>query len=320
MDVSVIVPTFNRAARLAALLEDLCAQQVGDLEYEILIVDNGSTDATAVTVREQAARDPRVRYLLERRPGASCARNAGIAAATAPILAFIDDDVRPRADWVASVHRAFADPDVDCLGGRIEPRWPAQPPPWLTNEHWGPLALQMGRGSSSRIDRDHAAACLVAANFACRASVFRELGGFSPDFRRDEDREFNLRLWRAGKRGKYVDSVVTYTEVQPERLEKTYHRAWHHVTGRSHARMGYRDSITPDGVLDDSMAFRGRQVWGVPGFLYREALVHLAGYVRKLCSGQFEQAFFEECRLRYLSSYIAERWRHRQAPPRPVQV
>jgi glycosyltransferase involved in cell wall biosynthesis len=322
MDVSVVIPTFNRVARLATLLEDLCGQRAGELAYEILVVDNGSTDGTALTVHDYAARDPRVHYVFERSPGASCARNAGIAAAAAPILAFIDDDVRPRADWVASIYRAFAaEPELDCLGGRIEPHWPVDPPPWLTSAHWGPLALQMGRGSSSHIDREHAAACLVTANFACRASVFRELGGFSPDFRRDEDREFNLRLWRAGKRGKYVDSVVTYAEVQPERLEKAYHRAWHHVTGQSHARMRYRDSITPDGVLDDSMARRGRQVWGVPGFLYREALMHLASYVRKVCSGRFEQAFADECRLRYLSSYVAERWRHvGSAPARPQHV
>ena len=66
-------------------------------------------------------------------------------------------------------------------------------------------------------------------------------------------------MWRAGKRGMYVDAVIDpYTEVQPERLEKRYHRAWHHVTGASHARLHYRDSITPDGALDESMTASGR--------------------------------------------------------------
>jgi glycosyltransferase involved in cell wall biosynthesis len=314
MDVSVIVPTFNRATRLSILLEDLRSQQAGDLEYEVLVVDNGSADATAITVADRAALDPRIRYLLERRPGASCARNAGIAAATAPILAFIDDDIRPHLDWIASLHRVFEEhPDLDCLGGRIEPRWPTDPPRWLTSAHWGPLALQMGRGRSSRVDREHAAACLVTANFACRASVFRELGGFSPDFRRDEDREFNLRMWRAGKRGLYADSVVTYTDVQSERLDKRYHRAWHHVTGQSHARMRYRDSITPEGALDESMTCRGWQFGGIPGFLYREWVAHAVSYVGKVGSGRLELAFFDECRLRYLSSYFVQRWRDRLA-------
>jgi hypothetical protein len=164
-------------------------------------------------------------------------------------------------------------------------------------------------GARRIVARLHAAACLVTANFACRAGVFRELGGFSPEYRRDEDREFNLRMWRAGKRGMYVDSVVTFTEVQHERLEKRYHRAWHRVTGASHARMRYRDTITRDGVLDVAMTSGGWAFGGVPGFLLREWIGHAREWVRKMRTRQFDLAFYDECRLRYLSSYIATRWR-----------
>ena len=72
--------------------------------------------------------------------------------------------------------------------------------------------------------------------------------------------------------------------------------------------MRYRDSITPDGVLDDAMALKGRRVGGVPGFLYREWLVHAGRYAGKICLGRIDAAFFDECRLRYLTSYIVERW------------
>lgn len=309
VDVSVIVPTCNRSSRLATLLDDLSHQRTG-CTFEVLVVDNASVDDTGRVVERWRAQDRRIHYLLEPRRGASRARNAGIAAATAPILAFIDDDVRPTPDWIASLHRAFElHPDLDCLGGRIEPRWPVPPPSWLTSAHWGPLALQMGRGASSLVDRLHAAACLVTANFACRADVFRELGGFAPEYLRDEDREFNLRMWRAGKRGMYVDWVVTFTEIQRERLEKRYHRAWHRVTGASHARMRYRDTITRDGVLDDAMTSGGWAFGGVPGFLLREWMTHAREWVRKMRTRQFDLAFFDECRLRYLSSYMATRWR-----------
>ncbi len=308
-DVSVIVPTFNRAARLDALLDDLSHQDADGCRFEVFVVDNGSSDDTARVVSEWSARDPRVHYLLEPRSGASSARNAGIAVADAPIFAFIDDDVRPAQDWIASVCRAFErHPDLDCVGGRIEPHWPAPPPAWLTSSHWGPLALQTARGASSLVDREHASACLVTANFACRAAVFRELGGFSPEYLRDEDREFNLRMWRASKRGMYVDSIVTFTEVQRERLEKRYHRAWHHVTGVSHARMRYRDIVTREGVLDDAMTSRGRSVGGVPLFLFREWMVHARAWAKKTFARQHDLAFFDECRVRYLSSYIATRW------------
>ena len=177
MDVSVIIPTFNRALALDDLLGAVRRQSTS-VTFEVLVVDNGSTDATREVAERHAACDARVHYLHERRPGASNARNTGIAAATAPILAFLDDDVRPRHDWVESVARAFSEhPEVDCIGGRVEPRWPCTPPPWLTQAHWPPLALPIARGTAKYLDREHASACLITANFACRSAVFRDLGG-----------------------------------------------------------------------------------------------------------------------------------------------
>lgn len=316
MDLSIVVPTFNRSESLDALIGDL-REQAGDMAFEILVVDNRCTDATCRTVARHARRDPRVRYLCESRPGASCARNAGIAAACAPLIAFIDDDVRPRADWAASIVRAFAEhPEVDCIGGRVEPRWPQTPPRWLTPAHWPPLALQVERGTSRYLDRDHASACLITASFACRAEVFREIGGFAPEYRRDEDREFNLRMWRAGKRGMYVDSVVACAAIQPERLTRRYHRAWYHVTGASHARLRYRDIIDRDGRLDDAASARARLWCGVPAFLYREFAGHAAGWAEKMIAGRWLDAFADECRLRYLSSYFLTRWHTERASSR----
>jgi glucosyl-dolichyl phosphate glucuronosyltransferase len=309
VDLSVIVPTYNRAASLLALLRDLDRLRAGDLTIEIIVVDNGSSDETPRVVRRHALVDPRIRYTLERRRGASCARNAGIAVARAPILAFIDDDVRPSVEWAVSICQAFAEhPEIDCLGGRVEPRWPRTPPAWLTRALWGPLALQMGRGDAPYLDRGHASACLITANFACRAEVFRAIGGFSPEFQRDEDREFNLRLWRAGRRGIYDDSVVAYAEVQPERLTRRYHRGWHHVTGRNHARLYFRDTIRADGALDDDLPARSRLIAGVPGFLYRECAAHAVAWLRHLLTGRADEAFADECRLRYLASYFTTRW------------
>jgi len=297
MDVSVIVPTFNRAASLDALLADLKAQS-GDPRFEVLVADNGSADGTRAVVERHASDDHRVRYLFEPTPGASSARNAGIAAARAPILAFIDDDVRPRPDWVCAIVRAFAaHPEVDCIGGRVEPRWPTPPPRWLTPAHWPPLALQIDRGRSQYIDRDHASACLITANFACRAAVFAELGGFAADFRRDEDREFNLRMWRAGKRGLYVDTVAACADVQPERLTKRYHRAWHHGHGRFYALMR-------DPLFERS---RAGAVLGVPAHVYRSAMGEASAWAASLLRGRRSAAFAHELRLRFLTAFAVQR-------------
>jgi glycosyltransferase involved in cell wall biosynthesis len=309
--ISVIVPTRNRSGLLRALLQDLRAQEAGDLEFEVLVVDNASRDDTRAVVLAVAACDPRLRYIYEPARGASLARNRGIASARAPILAFLDDDLRPAPNWVLAGWRAMtAHPEVDCVGGRVEPNWPSEPPPWLTQRLWGPLALQIGRGDGSYFDREHASACLGSGNFVCRASVLRELGGFSPEFLRDEDRELNMRLWRAGKRGLYDDSIVAYAQVQPARLTRRYHREWYVVTGRSHARLRYRDLIDRNGRLVDA-APPGRRVWGVPGFLYREFGEQAASWCRLMAHLNFDGAFYHECRMRYLAAYFRHRWRER---------
>jgi len=315
--ISVIVPTRNRSDLLRTLLSDLSVQEAGDLDFEVLVVDNASRDDTRAVALAIAARDPRVRYIYEPSRGASLARNRGVADARAPIVAFIDDDVRPARDWVRAAWRsATSHPDVDCIGGRIEPHWPAPPPPWLTPRLFGPLALQVNRGDGAHFDRDHASACLMSANFVCRAAILRELGGFSPQFLRDEDRELNLRLWRAGKRGLYDDSLITYAQVQPERLTRRHHRRWHTVTGRSHARLHYRDLVDRDGRLVDAPP-PGRRLWGVPGFLYREFGEQAAAWARAVARLEFDGAFFHECRMRYLAAYFLARWRERWREPSP---
>src|SRR4030095_7522242 len=152
---------------------------------------------------------PPVRYLFESRRGVSHARNTGIAAARAPIVAFIGDDVEASPTWIATLKQVFdAHPEIDCVGGRIEPRWAAPPPSWLTPMFWGAVALQAERGDTPYVDADHAARCLMTANFSCRRDALEEVGGFSPDYLRDEDRELQLRLWAAGKRGVYIADVL----------------------------------------------------------------------------------------------------------------
>jgi hypothetical protein len=137
--------------------------------------------------------------------------------------------------------------------------------------------------------------------------VFDEVGGFSPAFQRDEDREFNLRLWRAGKRGRYVDDLRVVAPVAPERLTKQYHRRWYETTGRNHARMRYREVIDRDGRLVAPMV--GRRVFGTPAFVYRECLRELGLWAVAAVRGASADAFLYECRVRYFLSYIRERTR-----------
>ena len=108
MVVSIVVPVLNAAAMLPACLAGLQAQDDFEGEAEWIFVDNGSTDDSAKIFRA----DPRVRLLVESRPGAYAARNTGVAAATGSILAFIDPDCVPGQSWLRTLVDATRQPGV----------------------------------------------------------------------------------------------------------------------------------------------------------------------------------------------------------------
>src|SRR5215216_2688114 len=124
-DISVIISTYNRCDMLSSAIEKLLAQERERVAYEIIIVDNNSTDRTREVVESFIARGhSNLRYVFEPRQGVSHARNRGIAHAAAPIIAFADDDVVVSLDWVATIKRAFDEhTSVDCIGGRVLPEW-----------------------------------------------------------------------------------------------------------------------------------------------------------------------------------------------------
>ena len=246
--ISVIIGTYNRCDLLGAAIERILAQQTGGLRFELIVVDNNSTDATRQAVESFIARGHRqVRYLFEGRQGVAHARNAGIAAARAPIVAFTDDDILVAPDWLAAIHRAFEQhPEADLVGGKVLPQWSTTPPGWLTIEHWSPLAL-LDYGDEPILLDSRRPSCLVTANLAVRRHVFGHVGLFNPELQRvkdgigsTEDHELMLRFYRQGRKGVYAPDVVVTAAVQPERLTKSYHRRWHTGHGRFGALMGLR--------------------------------------------------------------------------------
>jgi len=142
-----------------------------------------------------------------------------------PTIAFTDDDVRVADDWIGTIAQALNDDgDVSYVGGRVLPRWLAPPPRWLTTAHWSPLALQ-DYGAAPLVCSRERAICLVGANLAFKREVFDRVGGFAPELGRvrdgigsTEDHEMQLRVWRAGLRGRYDPRIVAIADVTPDRI------------------------------------------------------------------------------------------------------
>jgi glycosyltransferase involved in cell wall biosynthesis len=321
-DVSVVVSTYNRADRLPLALTALL-EQVGNVPYEVIVVDNNSTDDTSRVVEALAASASsrgRLRYVFEPRQGLSFGRNAGIASSRGAIIALSDDDVRVAPDWIMRLERVFdARPDVDYVGGRVLPHWIQPPPPWLTTAHWSPLALQ-DYGNEPLISGRQRAVCLVGANLAFRRRVFDTVGLFSPALGRikegigsTEDHDMQLRVWRAGMLGLYEPSVVAIADVTPDRLVKTYHRRWHRGHGRHCAMMRLRELVPSDqGPMsepDDIVT-----LFGSPAFVYAD--IPRIGFRWAEAVLRRRDPFFYANQLRHVCSYIRTRY-HKSASERP---
>ena len=143
--VSVVIATRDRAARLAALLTALRAQEIDSSEFEVVVVDDGSRDGTAELLeRERTRRGLRIEFLRGHGHGPAAARNLGWNAAVAPRIAFTDDDCEPPPGWLANlVGTAVAHPEaiiqgpttpipreVDHQGPFTRTKWIVEPNPW----------------------------------------------------------------------------------------------------------------------------------------------------------------------------------------------
>lgn len=314
-DVSVVICTYNRAAMLAPAIEGVLRQETNGARYEVIVVDNNSSDDTRRVI-ESFIKDgaANLRYILEQRQGLSYARNTGIEHARAPIVAFTDDDVRAESNWIYEIKRTFdAHPEIDYAGGKVMPLWEREPPAWLTVEHWSPLAISDYGEAEFYVDANRPV-CLVGANLVVRREVFDKIGVFATDFQRvkssigsTEDHEWQLRVWQAGMRGLYAPQIVISADVQANRLEKEYHRRWYTGHGGYCALMRLYEITNKNGELQDDLPADAVTLFGSPAYIYRNLIKELAGWGKAAVWRNESVALYHEVHAREFISYIRKR-------------
>ena len=319
LDATVLIPTYNRAALLDETLGYLRHTIVRpQRRWEVLVVDNNSTDDTRRVVERHATSFPvPLRYLHEPAQGRSNALNAGISAAHGEIVAMTDDDVRVDEGWLEAACAALldaTDPTVDYAGGPVAPIWEANPPEWLDltrGDLWGTIAIQ--DHGTQPFDYDQGRKVPLGANMAARRSLFDRIGGFRTDLGRSSGRlvmgqevpELLMRARAAGLRGRYVPSMRVHHHIPARRLEREYFRRWWFGKGVSRSVLERSRPVTELGVDLRTTP----HILRVPRYMYGTALRDALGWMRNAALRRRADAFRHEMMLAYFAGYFLSRTR-----------
>ncbi len=193
LNVSVVVPTYNAEKTIGPLLDSLL--NLDYPEYEVIIVNDGSTDRT----KEIVERYP-VRLINQPNCGASAARDAGFRVAASDIVAYVDSDVTVARDWLRELVQAFSDPTVAATTGQTIFLRNDTIASWLRS-------LDIARRNAHRKRYTRLA---NGPNSAFRRAVLAEVGGFDPRWYHAEDTEVSYRIVLKGHRIQYVPEAIVY--------------------------------------------------------------------------------------------------------------
>jgi glycosyltransferase involved in cell wall biosynthesis len=277
MDVTVGICTWNRARLLDATLAQMCNLRIPPgVAWELLVVDNNSTDETPAVIERYVGRLP-VRRLVERRQGTSYAKNCVLAHAAGELLLWTDDDVLVDEEWLAAYVSAAARwPNAGYFGGLITPRFEREPPSWFhKNEH----VLSPAMALRDLGPNEHELAGSeppFGANMAFRRAAFSSrtfdvrLGPHANDQIRGEETKYCRELAADGFQGIWVPAAKVQHFVLAHRLTARFIRDYWAGVGRTEVRKENASGI------------------GTPRWVYKALVQSYAKYLWKRATGSPE--------------------------------
>jgi lipopolysaccharide/colanic/teichoic acid biosynthesis glycosyltransferase/GT2 family glycosyltransferase len=254
--ISVIVPAYNAAATLPACLQALKHQTIASAEYEIIVVDDGSTDNTA-----ELARQLNVRVISQPNQGPAAARNAGVEIARGDIVLFTDADCEPLPDWIEQMIAPFKDLEVAGVKGVYRTRqceWMAR---FVQFEYEDKYDRMREQDTIDFIDT-------YSAGY--RRDIFILNHGFDPIMRELEDQELSFRLAQKGYRLVFAPQAAVYH--WHNRTLKSYFKRkfeigyWKMCLARWHPDKLVKDSHTPQ-VMKVQIGLVALMLMGLPASL-----------------------------------------------------
>ena len=234
--ISIIVPSFNNSRYLYIALESILNQSFDKSKYEVIIVDNGSTDDTKKVVNKLINNNTEtsIKYIFDSVPGQLTGRHRGVHEANGEILVFIDSDIIADTNWLSAISETFKDSSVMLVGGKSLPNYEVDPPRWL-EWFWnrngsinicGHLSLIDYGNEMKEIDPIY----VWGLNFSIRKSSLFELGGFHPDvipkkyqhFQGDGETGLTIKAKEHGMKAIYQPKALVYHWVPQNRMTYEY--------------------------------------------------------------------------------------------------
>jgi len=279
MLLTVVIPTRNRADLLATALGSIVDQDLPPDQFEVLVIDNGSSDRTKEVVDQMRSRLSSLRYYYEPEPGLHVGRHRGLKEASTELLVYADDDIRAEPTWLSAIAENFSDPNVTMVGGNNYPDFKGPVPAWL-DKLWavpsqgGQMLGQLSILSLPDGRRTISPMLIWGCNFSIRKQVLLDAGGFHPDsmpgelihFRGDGETHVS-RYVQKHELGCIFDSRASvYHAVTPERMTTTYFRQRAFNQGISDSYAALRLSPGEEVVISGSQ------------FELRKSLGRIVGY------------------------------------------
>lgn len=232
--ISAIICTHNRDQYLGAAIDSLLNQNFTEA-YEVIVVDNASTDRTREVIEGRLS-NPRLRYIHESALGLSVARNTGAKQALSPILAYLDDDAVASPQWLQVLHGAYQNNEkLAIAGGKVTLLWAEgmEPPRWLSPGLAGNLGAYDLGDAIVYIDRPGLTP--RGLNYSVRQSFLKQIGGFDVNLGRvgnnllsNEELVVTARALKLGWQVAYLPAATVAHNVSPERMRRQWflNRGW----------------------------------------------------------------------------------------------
>jgi len=302
MDISIIICTYNRSKLLRQCIESVEGLIVPEgLSWEVLIVDNNSTDDTKSAAEYmQKSGKLNTRYVFEKKQGLSFARNKGVAEAGGGIVAFIDDDSVVDKGWLKAIIETFSKYGADCVGGRISPLdWPKKVPAWFNEELYKYTGIY-DQGDKV-IELSGPFALPYGGNAAYKKGVFTKAGLFDTGLGRvgkgsvygGEEQELEQKIIKSGGKIFYQPGAIVYHPLRPEMLARKYFRGMDFKTGEK-AGLKFGE-------------YGKRTIFGVPLFAINQFLRSVYRYIKAVIKDGYSNSFRKELYCWYFLGFMSGR-------------